>query len=247
MSGHSKWHSIKHKKALVDAKRGNIFTKLIKEITVAARIGGGDPDMNPRLRTAIGKAKENNMPQDNMIRAIKKGTGELPGVSYEDYTYEGYGPGGVAVMVEVTTDNKNRTVSEIRHLFSKHNGNMGENGCVSWMFSKKGIILVDKDQSDEEELMLTALDAGAEDMTVEDTGYEITASVDDFETVKNALIERGVNISLAEISLIPQTTVKLEGKEAKQMLTLMEKLEDHDDVQNVSANFDISDEDLDGC
>lgn len=247
MSGHSKWHSIKHKKAAVDAKRGNIFTKLIKEITVSARIGGGNPDMNPRLRTAILKAKENNMPQDNITRAIQKGTGELPGVSYEDYMYEGYGPGGVAVMVEVTTDNKNRTVSEIRHIFSKYNGNMGENGCVAWMFSKKGVILVDKEKADEEGLMMIALDAGAEDMKTEDTNYEIVTTLEDFEKVKDALTEQGVPIALAEITQVPQSTVKLVGKEAQQMIVLMEKLEEHDDVQNVSANFDIPEEEFDVC
>ena len=247
MSGHSKWHSIKHKKAAADARRGNIFTKLIKEITVAARIGGGNPDMNPRLRTAIGKAKDQNMPQDNITRAIKKGTGELPGVAYEDFTYEGYGPGGVAVMVQVTTDNRNRTVSEIRHLFSKHNGSLGENGCVAWMFSKKGVILVDKDKAAEEELMMLALEAGAEDMKSEGDSYEITTVPEDFEAVEKALRERGIPLSLAEVTMVPQSTVKLAGKDAKQMLALMERLEEHDDVQSVCANFDIPEEVLNEC
>lgn len=242
MSGHSKWHSIKHKKARVDAKRGNVFTKLIKEITVAARIGGGNPDMNPRLRTAIAKAKGENMPQDNINRAIKKGTGELPGVSYEEYIYEGYGPAGVAVLVEVLTDNKNRTVSEIRYIFSKHNGNLGEAGCVGWMFEKKGIILIDKSQINEDQLMEIVLDAGADDINAEGSEYEITTLPEKFEEVKSALEAKNVPVSMGEVSMVPQSTIKLEGKQAQQMLALMEKLEEHDDVQNVYANFDIPDE-----
>jgi YebC/PmpR family DNA-binding regulatory protein len=244
MSGHSKWHSIKHKKARVDAKRGNVFTKIIKEITVAARLGGGNPDMNPRLRTAVAKAKSENMPNDNIARAIKKGTGELPGVSYEEYTYEGYGPAGVAVMVEVLTDNKNRTVSEIRHIFSKYNGNLGETGCVGWMFEKKGVILIDASQAGEEQLMEIALESGAEDISTEDNEYEITTQPEQLETVKSALEAKNIAISMDEISMVPQNTIKLEGKQAQQMLAMMEKLEDHDDVQNVYANFDISDEEL---
>jgi YebC/PmpR family DNA-binding regulatory protein len=242
MSGHSKWHSIKHKKARVDAKRGNIFTKIIKEITVAARIAGGNPDMNPRLRTAIAKAKGENMPQDNITRAIKKGTGELPGVSYEEYIYEGYGPAGVAVMVEVLTDNKNRTVSEIRYIFSKHNGNLGEAGCVGWMFEKKGVILIDRSQINEDQLMEIVLDAGADDINAEGSEYEITTMPEKFEEVKSALEAKNVSLSMGEVSMVPQSTIKLEGKQAQQMLALMEKLEEHDDVQNVYANFDIPDE-----
>ncbi len=239
MSGHSKWHSIKHKKAAIDSKRGSIFTKLIKEITIAARIGGGDPDGNARLRLAVQKGKENNMPKSNIDQAIKKGTGELPGVSYEEYIYEGYGPGGVAVLVEVQTDNRNRTVSELRHIFSKNGGNMGEAGCVSWMFSKKGLIIVDRDKADEEKLMEIALEAGAEDMATEETNYEITTGLDSFEQVKQALSDKNIPINMAEVTMIPQTTIRLEGKAAQQMLQLMERMEEHDDVQNVYANFDI--------
>ncbi len=242
MSGHSKWHSIKHKKARVDAKRGNVFTKLIKEITVATRIGGGSPDMNPRLRTAIAHAKGENMPNDNINRAIKKGTGELPGVSYEEHIYEGYGPAGVAVLVDVLTDNKNRTVSEIRHVFSKYNGNMGEAGCVGWMFEKKGVILLDCSQIDEERLMEIVLDAGAEDIVTEGDEYEVTTLPESFEEVRSALEAQNIELSMSEISMVPQNTIKLEGKEAQQMLVLMENLEEHDDVQNVYANFDIPDD-----
>lgn len=242
MSGHSKWSSIKHKKAATDAKRGQAFTKVIKEITVAARSGGGDPTSNARLRTAIASAKAVNMPQDNVTRAIKKGTGELPGISYEEFMYEGYGPGGAAIMIEIMTDNKNRTVADIRHIFSKHNGNLGEAGCVAWMFNKKGLIVIDSDKVDEDKLMEIALNAGAEDMQKNDDVFEITTLPEDLETVREAVEKEGIEISLAEVSRIPQTTVKLEGKHAEQMLKLMEKLEDHDDVQNVFANFDIPDE-----
>jgi len=239
MSGHSKWASIKHKKAATDAKRGRVFTTLIKEITVAARMGGGDPDGNPRLRTAVAAGKAQNMPQENIKRAIQKGTGELPGMSIEDYTLEGYGPGGVAVLVECLTDNRNRTVAEVRHLFAKHDGNIGEVGCVNWMFEKKGIILVEQDKADEEQLMELALEAGAEDMGAGDGNFEITASPGSFEAVRSAIEERGIPVALAEVSMHPQSTVRLEGKEALKMLRLMEFLEDHDDVQAVSANFDI--------
>ena len=242
MSGHSKWSSIKHKKAATDAKRGQAFTKVIKEITVAARGGGGDPTSNARLRTAIASAKAVNMPQDNVTRAIKKGTGELPGVSYEEFTYEGYGPGGSAIMIEIMTDNKNRTVADIRHIFSKHNGNLGESGCVAWMFNKKGLIVIDSDKVDEDKLMEIALNAGAEDMQKNEDVFEITTLPEDLESVREAVEKEGIEISLAEVSRIPQTTIKLEGKHAEQMLKLMEKLEDHDDVQNVFANFDIPDE-----
>jgi YebC/PmpR family DNA-binding regulatory protein len=239
MSGHSKWASIKHKKAATDAKRGRVFTTLIKEITVAARMGGGDPDGNPRLRTAVAAAKAQNMPRENIKRAIQKGTGELPGMAIEDYTLEGYGPGGVAVLVECLTDNRNRTVAEVRHVFAKNDGNIGEVGCVNWMFEKKGIILVEQDKADEEQLMELAIEAGADDMGTEEGNFEITTSPGSFEAVRSAIEERGIPVALAEVSMHPQSTVRLEGKEAEKMLRLMEFLEDHDDVQAVSANFDI--------
>jgi len=242
MSGHSKWSSIKHKKGKADAARGKIFTKLIKELTVAARDGGGDPDGNPRLRTAIQAAKAANMPAANIERAIKKGTGELPGVTYEEIKYEGYGPGGVAVLVETMTDNKNRAVSDIRHIFAMHGGNLGEVGCVGWMFERKGIIQVDKGKVDEEELMMTVLDAGALDMNSEEDYFEIITPFDKFEAVKGALEQKKIPYSEAELTMIPQTTIKLEGKQAEQMLKLTEALEDHDDVQKVYANFDIATE-----
>ena len=242
MSGHSKWSSIKHKKAAIDAKRGKAFTRVIKEITVAARMGGGDPAANPRLRAAIANAKTVNMPQDNVTRAIKKGTGELPGVSYEEFTYEGYGPGGVAIMVEIMTDNKNRTVAEMRHIFSKHNGNLGESGCVAWMFDKKGLIVVDTDKADEDQLMEIVLNAGAEDMRRNGDVFEIITLPEELLPVREAIDQEGIEISVAQVSRIPQSTVRLEGKHAEQMLKLMEKLEDHEDVQNVFANFDIPDE-----
>ncbi|MEO5656830.1 MAG: YebC/PmpR family DNA-binding transcriptional regulator [Nitrospiria bacterium] len=241
MSGHSKWATTKHKKAAIDAKRGKSFTKLIKEITVAARIGGGDPDGNARLRVAIQKSKEQNMPADNIKRAVMKGTGELPGVSYEEILYEGYGPGGTAILVESMTDNKNRTVSEIRHVFSKHGGNMGEAGCVGWMFHKSGYIAVEKSRADEDRLMTLALDAGADDLKADDPDqYEILTAPTELERVKKALEAQGVPMTIAEVTQIPQTYVKLEGKDAELMLKLMELLEDHDDVQKVYANFDIA-------
>jgi YebC/PmpR family DNA-binding regulatory protein len=241
MSGHSKWATTKHKKAAADSKRGKIFTKLIKEITVAARIGGGDPDGNPRLRLAIQKSKEANMPADNIKRAVMKGTGELPGVTYEEFVYEGYGPGGTAILVEIVTDNKNRTVSEIRHVFSKNGGNMGEAGCVAWMFQKRGYITVAKNKADEDTLMTLALDAGAEDMKSDDDDevFEIFTAPADVEAVKKALEDKKVPVALAEAAQIPQTYIKLEGKDAEQMIKLMDALEDHDDVQKVHANFDI--------
>jgi YebC/PmpR family DNA-binding regulatory protein len=242
MSGHSKWASIKHKKSATDAKRGKIFSKLIKEITVAARLGGGDPAANPRLRTVILKAKEVNMPADNIKRAIQKGTGELPGVSYEEIVYEGYGPGGVAVMVEVLTDNKNRAVSEIRHIFSKHNGNLGESGCVSWIFDNRGLIAIEKDKADEDRLMELALEAGAEDVSDQGDSFELTTDPADFERVKSAVEDAGIGYELAEVTKVPQTTVRLDGKEATQMLKLLAALEDNDDVNAVHANFDIDDE-----
>lgn len=242
MSGHSKWATTKHKKAATDAKRGKIFTKITKEITVAARLGGGDPDGNPRLRTAVAKAKSVSMPADNIKRAIQKGTGELPGVSYEEIIYEGYGPGGVAVIAEVMTDNRNRTVSEIRNIFGKAGGNMGEAGCVAWMFHKKGYLVVNRAKVDEEKLMTLALDAGAEDMQAEDDNFVITTAPPDFEKVKKALEDAAVPLEVSEVTMVPQTYVKLEGKEAQQMLRLVEALEDNDDVQNVYANFDIPEE-----
>jgi YebC/PmpR family DNA-binding regulatory protein len=243
MSGHSKWATTKHKKAAIDAKRGKIFTKIGKEITVAARLGGGDPDGNPRLRTAVVNAKSVSMPADNIKRAIQKGTGELPGVAYEEITYEGYGPNGVAIIMEVMTDNRNRTVAEIRHTMEKLGKGMGENGCVSWMFHKKGYIVVAKTKADEEKLMGLALDAGAEDLQTEDENFVITTPPNEFEKVKKALEDAGIALELAEVTMLPQTYVKLEKeKEAGQMLRLVEALEDNDDVQNVYANFDISDE-----
>ncbi len=243
MSGHSKWATTKRRKAAVDAKRGKLFTKITKEITVAARTGGGDPDGNPRLRAAVEKARGVSMPQDNIKRAIQKGTGDLPGAVYEETTYEGYGPNGVAIIIEVMTDNRNRTVSEVRHLLEKLGKGMGENGCVSWMFQKKGYIAVPKARADEERLMGLALDAGAEDMQTEDDSFVITTAPGDFERVKKALDGAGIPQEVAEVTMLPQTYVRLEGqKEAAQMLRLMEALEDNDDVQNVYANFDIPDE-----
>jgi YebC/PmpR family DNA-binding regulatory protein len=242
MSGHSKWASIKHKKPLIDTPRSKIFTKFIKEITVAARLGGKDPDANARLRTAILAAKGANMPQDNIQRAVKKGCGELPGVSYEEASYEGYGPGGIAVLVNIVTDKKNRTLSEIRYIFSKNNGSLGEAGCVAWMFEKKGQILLEEGNVDEDELLMIALDSGAEDVKKDGSAYEIITTIKEFEAVKKALEDNNIELSVAEISMLPQTTIKLEGKQAQQMLKLMEALEDHDDVQNVYANFDIPEE-----
>ncbi|MBW2095040.1 MAG: YebC/PmpR family DNA-binding transcriptional regulator [Deltaproteobacteria bacterium] len=242
MSGHSKWSSIKHKKGAADAKRGKIFTRLIREITVAARMGGGDPTGNPRLRSAIAAAKTENMPKENIERAIKKGTGELEGTSYEESSYEGYGPGGVAVLVDCLTDNKNRTVAEVKHAFERHGGNLGEPGCVAWMFDKKGLIVIEKDQVDEEKLLDLALEAGAEDVNDEESEFEVITDPGDFEAVKETIDAANIPYTLAEISMIPKNTVKLEGKKAQQMLNLMQALEDNDDVSNVYANFDIPDE-----
>jgi len=246
MSGHSKWSSIKHKKGAADAKRGKIFTRLIREITVAARMGGGDPNGNPRLRTAILAAKTENMPKENIDRAVKKGTGELEGVSYEEQNYEGYGPGGVAVLVDCLTDNKNRTVADVKYLFERHGGNLGEPGCVAWIFDKKGLIVVEKDQVDEEKLLDLALEAGAEDVNEEESEFEVITDPSDFETVREAIDNAGIPCTLAEISMIPKNTVKLEGKKAQQMVNLMSGLEDNDDVSNVYANFDIPDEVMEG-
>jgi len=239
MSGHSKWAQIKRKKGAQDAKRGKIFSKVIREITVAARLGGVDPEGNPRLRTAIAAAKAENMPKDNIERAVKKGTGELGGIAYEDLIYEGYGPGGAAVLIEVMTDNKNRTTADVRHIFSKCNGNLGEAGCVSWMFQKKGYIVVEKDGVDEDRLMEIVLEAGAEDITEGEREYEVITAPRDFEAVKGALEQAGMGCILAEITMHPQSTVQLDGKNAENMLRLMEMLEDHDDVQKVYSNFDI--------
>jgi len=239
MSGYSKWSSIKHKKAAVDAKRGKIFTKLIREITVAARLGGGDPTGNPRLRAAIAAAKAENMPKENIERAIKKGTGELEGTSYEEANYEGYGPGGVAVLVDCLTDNRNRTVAEIKHLFERHGGSLGEPGCVSWIFEKKGLIVIDKEKVDEETLLDIVLEAGAEDVKEDETQFEVLTEPADFEAVRKAIEEKGIPYNVAEISMIPKNTVKLDGKKAQQMLSLMQALEDNDDVSHVYANFDI--------
>jgi len=242
MSGHSKWASIKHKKGAVDAKRGKVFTKLIKEITVATRMGGKDPEANARLRAAIAAAKAENMPKENIERGIKKGTGELEGSTYEEAMYEGYGPGGVAVLVEVLTDNRNRAVAEVRHLFERHGGSLGAAGCVAWMFSQKGLIVLPKDQTDEEKLFEVALEAGAEDIKEEEKEFEVITEPSLFEQVKTAIERTGLTYALAEITMIPQTTTTLEGKNAQQMLTLMELLEDNDDVNHVYANFDIPDE-----
>jgi len=242
MSGHSKWSSIKHKKGAADAKRGKIFTKIIKEITVATRIGGGDPDGNPRLRTAIMGAKSKNMPVDNITRAIKKGTGELEGIQYEEHTYEGYGPGGAAIFLEAMTDNKNRTVSEIRAALGKAGGNLGENGCVGWMFEQKGLITVKTEAKSEDELMELAIDAGGDDLQTVDEHYEITTSVENFEAVRKALEDAGVAMELAEITRIPQNTVSIDEKKGKALLKLMDILDDHDDIQKAYSNFDISDE-----
>ncbi|OGC02026.1 MAG: transcriptional regulator [candidate division NC10 bacterium RIFCSPLOWO2_12_FULL_66_18] len=242
MSGHSKWAGIKHKKAKVDAQRGRVFTKIIREITVAARVGGGDPAGNPRLRTATQAAKAVNMPSDNIERAIKKGTGELEGVSYEEITYEGYGPGGVAVMVEVVTDNKNRTVGEIRKAFSRHGGHLGEAGCVGFLFEKKGYLQVEASKMDEDRLLSIALEAGAEDLQREESLFAVTTAPKDFEKVREAILKSGIQPLSAEITKLPKSTVKLDGKPAEQMLRLMEELEEHDDVQHVYANFDIPEE-----
>ncbi len=244
MSGHSKWHSIKHKKAAVDAKRGKIFTRLIRELQIAAREGGGDPEKNARLRKAIQDAKAANMPKDNIEKAIKRGTGEIEGANYEEVKYEGYGPGGVAVYIEAVTDNRNRTVAEIRHIFSKHGGNLGESGCVAWMFHRKGFLVFEKDKIDEEKLMEVAINAGAEDIQEEESTLTVYTAPEDFENVFNAIKESGIPYEEAKIGLIPQTYVKLSGKQATQMLKLMEVLEEHDDIQNVWANFDISDEEI---
>jgi YebC/PmpR family DNA-binding regulatory protein len=247
MSGHSKWANIKHKKTAEDAKRGKVFTKIIKEIIVAARIGGGDPSANPRLRGALLNARTNNVPKDNVERAIKKGTGELEGVQYEESTYEGYGPGGAAVLLESLSDNKNRTVADVRHVFNKYGGNLGENGCVAWMFQKRGWIAVAKKDAQEDALMAAALDAGAEDVREEDDdNYEIITAPEDFDAVKKALEDAGIPIGDAEVTMLPQSYVSLTGKDAELMLKLMDALDDSDDVQKVYTNADIADDAIAG-
>ncbi|HYE24199.1 MAG TPA: YebC/PmpR family DNA-binding transcriptional regulator [Clostridia bacterium] len=243
MSGHSKWATIKHKKGALDAKRGKIFTRLIKEITMAAK-SGGDPEKNPRLRTAVAAAKAENMPADNIKRAIQRGTGELPGVTYEEIMFEGYGPGGVAVLVDVSTDNRNRTVSEIRHAFSKNGGNMGEAGSVAWMFSKKGDIVIPKAQAKEEDLMNLVLETGAEDLKDDGESWEILTDPSSYESVLEAVKAAGYKPEVAEVGMIPQNYIKLEGHQASTMIRLMEALEDHDDVQHVYSNFDIDQKEM---
>jgi len=244
MSGHSKWHTIKHKKGAADAKRGKIFTRLIKELTVAARSGGGDPDMNPRLRTIITEAKASNMPRENIERAIRRGTGEEPGVSYEEIMYEGYGPGGVALLIQTLTDNKNRTVGEIRHMLAKYNGNLAAENSVAWMFNRKGQVVIEKQNADEEKLLSAALDAGADDMNDDGSVWEIVSAPESFEAVRDAVKALGIEPASAEVAMVPQNYVKLQGKEAQQMLKLFEAIDDHDDVQHVWANFDIEEKEI---
>jgi YebC/PmpR family DNA-binding regulatory protein len=244
MSGHSKWATIKHKKAATDAKRGRAFTKVIREITIAARIGGGDPNTNPRLRTAIAAAKNENMPGDNVDRAVLRGTGQLEGEQYEEASFEGYGPGGVGLVVQVVTTNRNRVVSEIRHMLSKHGGNMGEAGSVGWMFHRKGQIVVPKEQANEDKMLGIVLDAGAEDLRDDGSSWEVVTPPESFEKVREALVAAGITPASAELGLVPQNYVKLTGAPAQQMLRMMEALEDHDDVQHVYANFDIDEKEI---
>ena len=244
MSGHSKWHSIKHKKGAADAKRGKIFTRIIKELTVAARAGGGDPDSNPRLRTIIAEAKASNMPAENIKRAIRRGTGEEPGVSYEEVQYEGYGPGGAALIIDTLTDNKNRTVGELRHLLEKHGGNLAAANAVAWMFSKRGYIVVEKSKTEEEKLMNAVLDAGADDFQDDQDNWEVLSAPEAFPAVHDAVKALGIAPVAASVSMIPQNYVKLEGKPAQQMVKLMDALDDHDDVQHVWSNFDIEEKEI---
>ncbi len=244
MSGHSKWATIKHKKGAADARRGKIFTKLIKEIAVAARIGGGDADSNPRLRTAIAEAKAENMPAENIKRAIQRGTGELPGVQYEEIVYEGYGPSGVALVLEVATDNRNRTLAEIRHILSRHGGNLGETGCVTWIFSKRGYFVIEKAKTSEEALLELITEAGADDMREDGDNWEVYCPLENFQQVSDALSNAGITPAVAELSMVPQTQVKLSGKPADQVLRLIDELDEHEDVQHVHANFDIEDAEL---
>ena len=247
MSGHSKWHSIKHKKGAIDAKRGKMFSRLIKELTVAARVGGGDPTGNPRLRKAMDDAKAMNMPKDTMTNAIKRGTGEIAGAAIEDISYEGYGPGGVAIFIEAQTDNRTRTVAEIRHLFSKNGGNLGENGSVAWMFQKKGTIIVDRNAVDEERIMELALEAGAEDVGDDEVSWEVVTAPEDFNTVLDAIKAASIEPMSAEIIMRPTNSVQVTGATAQQVLRLMESLEDHDDVASVAANFDIPAEEMEAA
>lgn len=244
MSGHSKWHSIRHKKAAKDAKRGKLFTKLIKEITVAARLGGRDLTANPRLRTAVQTAREHSMPMENIERAIKRGTGELEGVNYEEVQYEGYGPGGVAILVQAMTDNRNRTVAEIRRLFEKAGGSLGATGCVAWMFKKRGVITANKNAVDEEQLMEVALEAGADDVSDTDDSFEVLTPPENFETVKAALEKANIPIASADVSLVPENTVRVTGPDALQAMKLLEALDDHDDVQSVASNADFDQDEL---
>ena len=242
MSGHSKWHNIRLRKGKQDAQRSNLFTKLAREIIVAAREGGGNPDANMRLRLSVQKARENSMPQDNIKRAIQRGTGEIEGTQYEEVTYEGYGPGGVAVLVSCLTDNRNRTVADLRTVFTRNGGSLGESGCVAWMFDSKGMITVQKDAMDEDTLMLTALEAGAEDIQIEGDTYEVTSSPDGLPSLRQALMDAGIQFVSAETIMVPKSTIRLEGKEATQVLRMMDQLEELDDVQQVNANFDIPEE-----
>jgi YebC/PmpR family DNA-binding regulatory protein len=244
MSGHSKWHTIKHKKGAADAKRGKVFTRIIKELTVAARNGGGDPNTNPRLRTVVAEAKAVNMPADNIKRAIQRGTGELPGVSYEEITYEAYGPGGVAIMIEVLTDNKNRTVGEMRHTLAKYGGNLGEANSVAWMFEKKGYIVVEKSRADEDQLMSVVIDAGADDMRDDDDNWEIVTPPDAYERVLDAVKALGIEPAASEVAMLPQNYIKLEGKSAQQMVRLMDLLEEHEDTKKVWTNADIEEKEI---
>jgi len=244
MSGHSKWASIKHKKGAADAKRGKIFTRLIKELTVAARAGGGDPDMNPRLRTIIADAEAENMPADNIKRAIRRGTGEEPGVSYEEAQYEAYGPGGAAVIMDVLTDNKNRTVGELRHTLIKHGGTLAETNAVAWMFSKRGYIVIEKSKADEETLMAAVLDAGGDDLRDDEDNWEVLTTPEAFPAVHDAVKKLGIETATAEVSMLPQNYVKLEGKTAQSMLRLMEALDEHDDIRHVWSNFDIEEKEI---
>ena len=244
MSGHSKWHTIKHKKGALDAKRGKMFTRIIKELTVAARNGGGDADSNPRLRTVIAEAKSVNMPADNIKKAIQRGTGELPGVSYEEVVYEGYGPGGAAVIIEALTDNKNRTVGELRHMLTKHSGNLGESNSVAWMFSKKGYIVVSKTAADEEALLNAVLEAGGDDLRDDGDSWEILSEPSAFEAVREAVKGLGIEPASAQVAMLPQNYVKLEGKDASHMIKLMDALDDHDDVKQVWSNFDIEEKEI---
>jgi YebC/PmpR family DNA-binding regulatory protein len=247
MSGHSKWHTIKHKKGAADAKRGKIFTRIIKELTVAARNGGGDIESNPRLRTIVAEAKASNMPADNIKRAIQRGTGELPGVNYEEITYEAYGPGGAAIIIETLTDNKNRTVGEMRHALSKHGGNLGEANSVAWMFEKKGYIVVEKSHADgdkEEQLLTAVIDAGADDMKDDEDNWEIVSAPEKFQAVLEAVKALGIEPAAAEIAMLPQNYIKLEGKAAQQMVRLMEALEDHEDTKKVWSNADIEEKEI---